>query len=122
MVERADIENRYPALTGVTEPDEWDAAIADAQGDIATSVWGDPAPTGSPLSRYDRGVVCLAAHRLFAAHPELVEPGPVQSESVGGVSRSYAVAAVGGRELSSTSAGREFVRLRRQLGLGYTVI
>jgi hypothetical protein len=112
-VTRAAIVARIPALDAVTNPSEWDAAIADAQLQVAASVWGD---------LYDLGVVYLAAHLLLIGHPEIEGPGPVQSETVGSVSVSYAVQAAARGQLGSTMAGREHLRLGRLLGLGAAVV
>jgi hypothetical protein len=112
-VTRAAIVARVPALDAVTNPSEWDAAIADAQLQVAASAWGD---------MYELGVVYLAAHLLLATHPDIEGPGPVQSESVGSVSVSYAVSGSVFHNLMRTSAGREYRRLLRTLGLSVSVV
>jgi hypothetical protein len=113
-ITRAAIVARVPALNAVTDPAAWEAAIADAQLQVSSSAWGD---------LYELGVVYLAAHLLLAGNPEAAAPGPVQSETVGGVSVSYAVSAAPFREqLASTTAGREHIRLRRMLGLGAALV
>lgn len=112
-VTRAAIVARVPALDAVTTPSEWEAAIADAQLQVAQGVWGD---------LYELGVASLAAHLLLVGHPEVAGPGPVQSETVGSISRTYAVATPSREQLGSTVAGREHVRLRRQLGLGIALV
>jgi hypothetical protein len=111
---RADIICRWPTLDKLVDSLEWAAAIGDAEIQVRESVWG---------ARYDLGVVHLAAHALMLAHPEVIDSGPVQSESVGGVSRTYAVAStINPSELERTPAGREFKRMRRSLGLAAMVV
>lgn len=113
-VARDDIIARWPALAALPAGAEWDAAITDAGLQLGAAAWGE---------LLDLGTVHLAAHGMMTAHPEVSGPGPIQSESVGGVSRTYAVtAAAAGGHLSSTPAGLAFLRLRRSLGLGYTVV
>lgn len=112
-VSRAAIVARVPALEAVTNPGEWEAAIADAQLQVAASVWGD---------LYELGVIYLAAHLLLAAHPEVEGPGPVQSESVGSISRTYAVSGSVFHNVMRTSAGKEYARLRSLLGLGVALV
>jgi len=112
---RTEILDRWPALEGAGEPSEWDAAIADAEARVSASVWGGD---------YDLGVIHLAAHLLFLGHPSLVSPGLVQSESVGPISRTYAVSApaTGAADLERTPAGRRFKALRESMGLGFMVV
>jgi hypothetical protein len=112
-VSRASIVARVPALVVVDDPAAWEAAIADAQLQVSASAWGD---------LYELGVTYLAAHLLLGSHPEVEGPGPVQSESVGSVSRSYAVAGSVFHNIMRTSAGREFLRLRSLLGLGSALV
>jgi hypothetical protein len=111
---RTDIIARWPALSKVADGTEWTAAIADAELQVNEQRWG---------ARYDVGVIHLAAHAIMLAHPESIDSGPVQSESVGGVSRTYAVAStINPSELERTPAGREFKRHRRALGLSAMVV
>lgn len=112
-VTRAAIVARVPALAAVDDPVAWEAAIADAQLQVSQASWGD---------RYELGVIYLAGHLLLATRPEIEGPGPIASESVGSISRSYAVSGSVFHNLMRTSAGREFVRLRRQLGLGSALV
>jgi hypothetical protein len=102
---REDIISRWPALAEVGEPREWAAAIADAEAQVSVATWG---------VLYDLGCTHLAAHLIMLSHPEAIEP-IVQSESVGSISRSYAVASppAGDAALGRTPAGVEFRRLRR---------
>jgi hypothetical protein len=115
---RADIIIRWPALGKLPDSPEWTAAIADAELQVHAPTWG---------ARNDLGVIHLAAHALMLAHPEVVDSGPVQSESVGGVSRTYAVSStINPSELERTPAGREFKRqraaVRQSLGLSAMVV
>jgi hypothetical protein len=112
-VAQADILARWPKLAPVTDPSEWTAAIGDAALLVPAAVWG---------AQTDLATIHLAAHSLFLAHPELLT-GQVQSESVGGVSRSYAVAPYSSTQGYERSlAGQAYLRLRATLGLGFSVI
>lgn len=118
-VTSATLRLRWPALNMVADVAELDAAIADAQLQVSAGVWGD---------LYDLGVTHLAAHALMAAHPEILGPGmtgagPISSEKVGELSRTYAVtAATHGGGYKDTAPGREYLRLRTMLGLGVSVV
>ena len=113
-VTRADIIARWPALAALPDGLEWTAAIAEAGLQLGADAWGN---------LLDLGTIHLAAHGMMTAHPDVYGPGPIQSERVGGVSRTYAVtAAAAGGSLSSTPAGLAFLRLRASLGLGYLVV
>lgn len=78
-----------------------------------TTLWGD---------KLDMGKTYLAAH-LGTLSRRAGAGGPVVSESVGQVSRSYAASiASGAAMLESTSYGLEYKRLLRQLpGARFTV-
>ncbi len=114
-----DIKLRWPALYQVAVPGEFDAALADAALQVSAASWG---------KFYDLGIIHLAAHRLMTAHPEiqgpgLSGPGLVSSETVGEVSRSYAVEPVSrATGYKSTAPGREYMRLRDLLGLSTMVV
>jgi hypothetical protein len=89
--------------------------IADAETELGFDAWG---------VLYERGLMYLAAHLLAAARPDLYSTspsGPLQSETVGQVSRTYAVTA-SSTNYSTTRFGSEFERLRRSLGLSIGVI
>lgn len=76
-------------------------------------------------AKYDLGHKYLAAHLLGMARPELASAaGPVQSESVGQVSVTYAVqtSAQAPSQYDATRQGREFRRLLLQLGAGLQVL
>ena len=84
-----------------------DPFIADAAAEVCSTTYG---------AKGDRVIVLLAAHALAIAYPELYKgAGRVQSETVGGVSRTYAVASFGGAPLSTTRFGAEAMRLQRQV-------
>lgn len=93
--------------------DEVNFALELAAQEVPESVWGNLTAQGRAR---------LAAHRLSLSHPELSAGGVVASESVGSVSRSYAVTAGSDAELSSTQHGVEYARLRRLVGIGAMVI
>lgn len=116
-IQASDVTARWPMLASLFAGDTIgaiDTALADAALQVDVATWGPRATLAT---------IHLAAHALFLAHPELSPSGPVQSESAGGVSRSYAVTAVpGGSSYASTAAGREYLRLRSQLGLGAMVV
>ncbi len=114
-VSREDVVARWPKLLAIESTAEWTAALGDAAAMTPASVWG---------ARADLATIHLAAHALFLAYPELALTGQVQSESVGGVSRSYAVAppASGASEdYRRTLPGQSYLRLRASLGLGFSV-
>lgn len=111
-VVKADVLARWPKLATITDDTEWAAAIADAGALVPAAVWG---------ALVDQATIHLIAHSLFAGHAEL-STGQVQSESVAGVSRSYAVApASSSGGYQRTLAGQAYLRLRGTLGLGFTV-
>jgi len=110
---RGDIVRRWAVLSSVQDPNEWEAAIADAELQVSADAWG---------SLYDLGVIHLAAHLLSVNHPEFVGAGTVQSESVGPLSRTYAVATPSRNVIASTPAGKEYLRVRGSLGLGFSVV
>jgi hypothetical protein len=111
-VAQADILARWPKLAQVTDSAEWTAAIADAALLVPAAVWG---------TLTDLATIHLAAHQLFVMRPDLT-PRQVQSESVGGVSRSYVVASPGsGGGYQGTDAGQAYLRLRATLALGISV-
>lgn len=114
-VDRAAVIARVPALKDVGDAAEWSAALADAKLQVNEAAWGD---------LYELGVIYLAAHLLECAHPDVARGGQVvSSESIGSISRSYAVTAPPSTGvLGSTPPGREFLRLRRSLGLGFSVV
>jgi len=103
-ITRAEVLRRVPSLSAVPDGDEWTAAIARAEIECAADAWG---------TLHDDGRCFLVAHILLLGHPEL-GGRPVASLSVGGVSKTYAIAAGSPLEyLGQTNAGRTFAHLRR---------
>lgn len=84
--------------------------ITFAENSISAAVWG---------TLTDQAVSYLAAHMLARANAGGAAGGPVVSEKVGDLARSYGQ--VGGKtsdylgELGLTSYGIEYARLRRQI-------
>lgn len=101
---------------------------------LPTQTWGMPAdPVGVPLTTlYDIGSLLYVAHQVsteaqsvaaaaVGGNPGTANKGPVTSESVGGVSRSYDAAATlleSGGDWNRTSYGVRFLQLARTLGKG----
>lgn len=81
------------------------ALIAYVEEEISSTTWG---------ARAARGKVYLAAH-LATMSARVGSAGPVTSETVGSVSRSYAVDASSAPS-GSTSYGAEYERLVMTLG------
>lgn len=106
-VAKADIIARAPELASLSDS-AFTTAIADAALQLAPDFWGDI---------LDLATVYLCAHMLAVQNPSVVSggAGPVSSESVGPISRSYAVKAVDdAEEYATTRWGLEYVRLRKQ--------
>lgn len=81
---------------------QWTAILAQVTMQMDATAWG---------TWLDKGAVYLAAH-LATMTKRVGTAGAVQSESVGSVSRSYAVSSsVDGAALRSTSYGMEYSRL-----------
>lgn len=87
--------------------------LNDAAAEIDPKVWRNKA---------DRVTVLLAAHALAVSYPDLYDR-PVESERAGEVQRTY-LTTLSPRlsEYAATRFGLEFLRLLRQLGLGFGVI
>jgi hypothetical protein len=81
-----------------------DAILADVALQLSAERWGN---------RLDIASKYLAAHLATVTQRSGVA-GPVTSESVGSVSRSYSVAAQSGA-FDATAYGREYKRLQRSL-------
>jgi hypothetical protein len=83
------------------------AILGAVEVQLAAGQWG---------TRYDLACTYLAAHlgavSLAGAQGAA---GPVTSESVGSVSRSYAAPVVASSNAGSTAYGREYERLKKQL-------
>jgi hypothetical protein len=107
-VTAANVTARAKEFASLTA-DEINLAIDDAELQINRTVWGDKA---------DLATIYLAAHILSIQNPSLVTAvGPIQSEKVGQVSRTYAVSVSTnqGTQYGSSRWGREYLRLRAQL-------
>lgn len=105
-------EFAFPAISA----SDFAAVLGDVLLEINVTFWGSQ-------QMADRVTKYLVAHTLAMAHPELSGPGPVSSETVGEVSRSYAVGAP--REPDTydmTRYGKEYKRLRRMMGANVQVL
>lgn len=110
----AQVRLRAPEFASVSD-DDVEEFLASAEAQVERALY--PSSTVADLA-----VVMLASHELGCAQPALlVSGGPVTSESAGGLSRSYAVAAVATSDLGSTRFGREYERLVRTYGRRLTV-
>jgi hypothetical protein len=103
MADAAGLVLRAPEFSDLAS-DEVAAAISDAALQVSSLVWG---------SKTDLGILLLAMHNLAISHPELGQTGPVTSERVGDLSRSYATPSLGSHELAETRYGRRFLALKR---------
>ncbi len=110
MPTRSDVVSRWPALNAVVDAREWEMAFLDAAARITDGIWGAQAELGR---------IHYAGHLIAIANPTVQTPGPISSESAGGVSVSYAVkpASTDPDDLRATPQGRAYLRLRRSLGL-----
>jgi hypothetical protein len=110
-VNKAYLIIRYPEFA-TTDATRIDTLAADAALEMSVSKWG---------SKYDRGLAALVAHMIKVADQAASgAAGPVTSEKIGDLSRSYGqVGGTTGDELLMTTAyGQEYLRLRRQLVAG----
>lgn len=82
-------------------------------GEVPSKVWGSSAPIGRAR---------LAAHTLALTASSGGSGGVVASESVGGISVSYAVSTADAGLLSSTVHGVEFARLRSTVTPHFMVV
>lgn len=109
----ATVRRIAPELAAVSSGD-LDGFLADAAGELNEGFWG-------PL--YDRAHALAAAHLASVARPDLaLAAGPVASESVGSVSRSYAVPQASTSRWSASRHGVEYLRLLRAQGPGARAI
>lgn len=105
-----------PELSGVDDA-TFAAIIADAYGQMNPTLWG---------RKLDIGAKYLVAHLVSmttaGGAPDAAGTfGQVQSESVGGVSRTYQTTA-SGTGLEATSYGDEYKRLLRQVAFAPQVV
>jgi hypothetical protein len=101
-----DVVARAPALSAVAVETQ-DALIEDAYAQLSEENWG---------TRLDLAAIWLCAHlaTLSLASATSASAGPVLSEQVGPVSRTYSEGSSSTSEtLSSTAYGREFQRLQQ---------
>lgn len=91
-----------------------------ARAELSEDSWGD---------WYDKGTLYLAAHFLSIANKTAVGSigpnSPLASKSVGDVSESYSTATSdSGTDdyFNATAYGQEYIRLAKQIGLGWVVI
>lgn len=109
----ADVRRIAPEFATVADVDV-EAFLEDAALELHASAWG---------ALYDRAQALVAAHLVALANPSLAASvGPVASESVGGVSRSYAVTAVAAGRWGTTRFGLEYLRLMRLTGPALRVV
>lgn len=92
-----------------------DLVAAEAERLVNTSVWGAKAPMG---------VVYMTAHMLKVAQLSAGNTaGPVTSEKVGDLQRSYGGSTANqDHELGLTKYGQEFLRVRRTLQISPFVV
>jgi len=116
MITWADVVLIAPGLSSIDE-DSQDAVLAYVQRLVAPAKWGD---------WVDMGMTFLAAHygtlvqrSLATSGSSSQAVGPVVSETVGPVARTFAVltssSGSGDASLTTTNWGREYVELRRSL-------
>lgn len=127
------------AYTEFTDPVKYPDSMIDFWIGVAAvllpvQTWGQPAdPIAIPLTAlYDFGALNYVAHQVsleaqavavaaVGGNPGTASKGPVTSESVGGVSRSYDAGATlleSGGDWNRTTYGVRFLQLARVLGKG----
>lgn len=105
-VTSADVLRIAPELAALNlSSADWDSFLADATSQVNAAAWG---------TRADLGVKYLTAHLVALANPK-AGGRLVQSQSVGGVSVTYAVPAGEPGALGTTRFGAEYQRLLRTL-------
>lgn len=106
-VTKTDITSRWGEFSGISDA-QWTAFIADALLQVNVDVWG---------SKYTLGVIYLVAH--FAKVSKMSgASGPVSSETVGQVSRTYKIANFDQwNEYGSTGYGLSYLRMLYSLPL-----
>lgn len=103
----ADIKDLFPEFASVSDA-RIQLFIDQASLSVNASVWGNKA---------DFGIQYLTAHLITVANRGgSGAAGPITSEKVGDLQRSYANnVSASAHELGSTGYGMEFLRLRRSL-------
>ncbi len=108
-IDKADVLLVAPELSAVTDA-QWDDVLADVEMEVSVSAFGSQAAA-------DRAGKQLAAHfgtERFGTSGGGGAAGPVQSISVGAVSKTFATpSAVEGSQFGGTKYGREYLRLVR---------
>lgn len=115
-VTRTDVLAIAPELGTIAPEDgRWAAFIADAYSELGAAVWG---------TRLDRGAKYLVAHWMTVSTGNAggALKGAVLSESVGGISRTYAQPTATRGTYASTSYGAEFLRLQRLVAGGVRLV
>jgi Protein of unknown function (DUF4054) len=103
-ITKTDVLNVAPELTAISDP-QWAALIGYAYAQMDPDIWA---------TWLDMGAAYLVAH--LATLTRRHGTGPVQSESVGQVSRSYQAFPLTAGALESTAYGNEYLRLLNMLG------
>lgn len=105
---RQSVVSHAPELASVPEDDaRWALFIADAELELAPSVWG---------RRLELGARLLVAHRMTLSLQSATGRAGVVSEAAAGVSRTYATPRGGTGDVESTPYGLEYRRLARLVG------
>lgn len=110
-ITKASVVAIAPELAAVSDED-FAIVIGDVGLQLSPDAWD---------TLLDLGTKYLTAHTLAVAHPELYRP-MIQSDKAGAVETHYLAPAQGGDELDATKYGKEFKRLRRQLGLQWLLL
>lgn len=104
-----------PALAALEEESQ-DLILDHVKRLLAPSKWGDLIDIGQAYLAAHLGTLVLRTSTTGSSSQSV---GPVVSETVGSVSRTYAVltagSGLGTTSLSTTDWGREFINLRMQL-------
>ncbi len=108
---RASVVAMVPSLGAIGEDDpRWGLFIQDAEREMAAGVWGGLLEVGARN---------LVAHKMLTSQSGGAQGrGDVQSQSVGGVSITYAAAQGAPGDYARTPYGAEYRRLQRIVGGG----
>ncbi len=92
----------------------WTLILADVAAEVSSSVYG---------ANQERAQRYLAAHYLTLINSSSKQSsGPVVSETVGQVSKTYAQSSMSKNDYSSTVYGQTFLGIRKGCVVGFTVI
>lgn len=113
----ADVVALAPALASLAVARQTQI-LAEVDNEVSTDAWGDYAEAGKRYLAAHKGTVTVLSDAGSGGGAAL---GPITSESLGPMSRSYGT--IGDStsvdaELSRTSYGREYIRLR-SLAVGF---